>query len=136
MRIRLTVSNHFTARDLFTFKHIQVTPLWNELFVLFTIFINDDQTTFTLGFFTEADRTGEFSKNSCILWFTRFEQVSNARQTTGDIASLRRLLRNTSDDVTHRHLSAVFQAHNRAGRQCIGRWNISIREGNFLTLSI
>ena len=44
-----------------------------------------------------------------LLRLARLEQVGHARQTAGDVAGLRRFLRDTRDDVADADLGAVLQ---------------------------
>src|ERR1700722_15020650 len=55
-------------------------------------------------------------------------RASNKSQTAGDVASLRGLLRDTCNDIAHRHLGAVFEADDGARRQRVHRRNIRICE--------
>src|SRR5512138_529295 len=136
VRVRLAVRDDFAALHLLAFEHVEMTPFRNQLFVLLALLIRDDQTTLALGLLTEAHGARVLGEDRGVLRFARFEQVGNARQTTRDIASLRRLLRDTCDDVAHRDLHAVFQAHDRTRRQRVHGWNVGVRERDFLTLCI
>src|SRR5581483_1291791 len=136
MRVRLTVRNHLTALDGLTLEHVELAPLRNQLLVLLTIVTGDDQTPLALGLLTEAHRAGLLRENRGILRLTSLEQVSHARQTAGDVASLRRLLRDAGDNVTDRHPSTILQADQRAGRQRVDSRNLGVGEGHFLTLRV
>ncbi|KAF1069318.1 MAG: hypothetical protein GAK45_01131 [Pseudomonas citronellolis] len=109
-----------------------MTPLRNQLFVrIATVVRRDDQTALALGLFTERDGAADFRQDRRLFRTTSFEQVGNARQTTGDVASLRGLLRDTRDNVTNTHLRTVVQVDQGVSRQevlCryIGTWQQQI----------
>ena len=76
----------------------------------------DDQAALALGLLAEADRARVLGEDRRVLRLAGLEQVRHARQTAGDVAGLRGLLRDARDDVADRHLRAVGQAHERARR--------------------
>lgn len=91
-----TIGNHITTFYTFPFEHVELTPFRNHLFVrIATINRRDHQTTFAFGFFTEGNDTCDFSKDCWLFRTTRFEQIRNARQTTGNILGTAGFLRNT-----------------------------------------
>src|SRR5690606_25359506 len=109
-----TVGNHVTTFYAFTFEHVELTPFRNHLFVwLATVYRGDNQTTFPFGLFTEGNNTADFSQDCRLFRTTGFEQVRNARQTTGDILGTAGFLRNTRQGVTRADLYAIFQLYNR-----------------------
>src|SRR5690606_24276367 len=122
----------FAALDLLAFEHVEVTPLRNQLLVLLTVFVGDDQAALALRLLAEADRTRVLGEDRRILRFARLEQIRDARQTAGDVAGLGRLLRDTRDDVADRDLRPVLEADDRAGRQRIDRRDVGVRERDFL----
>ena len=63
-----------------------------------------------------------------VLRLAGLEQVRDARQTAGDVAGLRDLLRDARDDVADRHLGAVLQADERARRQRVHGRDVGVRE--------
>src|SRR5450755_4759968 len=136
VRIGLAVGDDFTLFHLFAFEYVQMPPLGDQLFVLVGGLVGDDQAPLALGLLAEADRTAAFGQNRGILGLAGLEQIGNPRQTAGDIASLRRLLRDTRDDVAHRHFGSVFQADDGARRQRVNRRDIGIGERDFLALGI
>ena len=111
VRVRLAVSDDFTPCNLLTLEHVEVAPLRNQLLMTLTRLIGNDEATLALGFLAEADRTGVLGHDRRLFRLASLEQVGNTRQTTRDIAGLRRLLRDTRNDVTHRHTS-----HRRPSR--------------------
>ncbi len=132
-----TIGNHITTFYTFTFEHVELTPFRNHLFVrVTTINRRNHQTTFAFGFFTEGNDTCDFSKDCRLFRTTRFEQVRNARQTTGDILGTAGFLRNTRQGVTRTDLYAIFQLYNRFTRQEVLRRHIGTRDQNVITLSI
>ena len=134
MRVRLAVGDDFATLDLFTFEHVQVAPLRNQLLVLLTLLVRDDQATLALGFLAVADRARVLGEDRGVLRLASFEQVGHSRQTAGDVAGLRRFLRDTRDNVTDRHLRTVFQADDRARGQRVHSRNIGVGERDFLAL--
>ena len=135
MRIELAVSDNFATNDLLTLKHVKANPLRNQHFVG-RIFAGDYQANLALGFLAEADGTRMLSQNSRFLGLPGFEQVSNPGQTTGDVTSLRRFLRDTCNNVTQGHLVAIIQTDDRASRQSVDRGNLGIGEEDGLALGI
>src|SRR6202035_112553 len=104
MRVRLAVGDDFALLHLFAFEHVEMAPLRDQLLVLVGPFVGDDQAALALGFLAETDRARALRQNRRILRLTGLEQVGDTRQTTGDVASLGRLLRDTRYDVAHGHL--------------------------------
>src|SRR5690554_7665514 len=101
MRVAWTVRNNFSTVHLLTLKHVEVTPLVNQFFVwLAAVSRCNHQTTLTFSLLTEGNRSADFSKNRCFFRTTRFKQVSNAWQTTSNVSSFRRFLRDTDRKST------------------------------------
>ncbi len=117
MWVRLTISDNLATVDLFTLKHIQITPLGDQLFILLTIFVGDNHALLTLGFLAEGNGTGLFRQNCTIFWFAGFKQVGNPRQTTGNVTGLGRRLWQTGDNLTNLHSRSVGRADNCTSRQ-------------------
>src|SRR3990167_3137847 len=124
VRIARTVGDDFTLVDLFTFEHVQVTPLRNQLFVRIAAIVRgNDQAALALGLFTEGDGAADFCQDRGFLRTARFEQVGNARQTTGNVAGLRGFLGDTGDDITHTDLDPVGHTDQGVSRQeVLGRY--------------
>src|SRR5690606_14673849 len=130
-----TVGDDFTLGNLFTFEHVQVTPLRNQLLVrIAAIDRGNDQATLALGFLAEGDSAADFCQNRRLLRTTRFEQVGNTRQTTGDIAGLGRFLGNTCQHVTDSHLRAIGQVDLGLLGQEVLRRHVSARQHQFLAV--
>src|SRR5690606_11451562 len=118
VRIARTVGNHFALVHLFAFEDVQVTPLRNQLFVRITaIGRTDYQPAFALVVIAVANGPADFRQDRSFFRTTGFEQVGNARQTTGDVAGLRGFLRDTGDNVTDRDLRTIRHADQGIGRQ-------------------
>ncbi|MNM57039.1 hypothetical protein D3C81_682260 [compost metagenome] len=108
------VRNNVTALHNFAFKHVELTPFWNHLFVsVAAVQWRDYQATFAFGLFTERDNPADLSQDCRLFRTTSFEQVRNAWQTTGNILGTAGFLRNTRQGITRTDLNAVFQLHNR-----------------------
>ena len=132
-----TVGNHVTTFYTFTFEHVQLTPFRNHLFVRFaTVYRGDNQTTFPFGFFTEGNDAADFSQDCRLFRTTCFEQIRNARQTTGDVLGTAGFLRNTRQGVTRADLYAIFQLNNRFTRQEVLSRHIGAWDQNVVALSI
>src|SRR6202023_2360061 len=121
MRVRLAVGDDFSLLHLLALEYVEMAPLGDQLLVLVGGLIGDDQSPFALGLLAEADRTAAFRQDRGILGFTGLEQIRHTRQTAGNVAGLRRLLRDAGDDVAYRHLGPVLQADDGARRQRIDR---------------
>src|SRR6202022_2182513 len=67
MRVRLAVGDDFATFDGFTFEHVELAPLRNQLLVLLAVVAGDDQAALTLGLLTEADSTGLLREDGRIL---------------------------------------------------------------------
>ena len=87
------VGDDFAARRLFALEHVQVAPLRNQLLVLFALLVSDDEATLFLGLFAELDGARVLGENRRVFGTARLEKVRDARQTAGNVASLRALLR-------------------------------------------
>ncbi|MFU0777590.1 MAG: hypothetical protein ACFWT4_05135 [Citrobacter braakii] len=132
-----TVGNNVTTFYTFTFEHVELTPFRNHLFIrLATVYRGDNQTTFTFGFFTKGNDAADFSQDCRLFRTTCFEQVRNARQTTGDILGTAGFLRNTRQGVTRTDLYAIFQLNNRFTRQEVLSRHIGAWDQNVVALSI
>src|SRR6185436_3935917 len=136
VRVRLAVRDDFAALHVFAFEDVEVAPLRNQLFVLLALLVGDDQAALALRFLTEGHRAGVLREDRRVLRLARLEQIRDARQTAGDVASLRGLLRDARDDVADRHFRAVVEAHDCARGQRVHRWNVGVRERDFLALGI
>src|SRR6185503_10984475 len=136
VRVRLAVRDHFAALHVLAFEDVEVAPLRNQLFVLLALLIGDDQAALALRFLAERHRAGVLREDRRVLRLAGLEQIRDARQTAGDVASLRGLLRDTRDDVADGHFRAVLQAHDRARGQRVHGRNVGVREGDFLALGI
>src|SRR5690606_14523572 len=127
----------FAAVHLFAFEDVEVTPLRNQLLVrIATIGRRDDQTALALGLLAKRDGTAGFRQDRRFFRTTRFEQVGDARQTTGDVAGLRGFLRPTGDNGTDRDLRPIRHADQGVGRQEVLGGNVSTRQQQFLAVGI
>ena len=77
-----------------------------------------------------------FGQDRRLLRLARLEQVGHARQTAGDVAGLRRFLRDTRDDVADADFGAVLQDDDRAGRQEVLRRDVGAGQLEFLALLV
>src|SRR5476651_2702193 len=134
--IAWTVGDNFAAVHLFAFEDVQVTPLWNQLFVrIATVVRGNDQTALAFGLFTERDGAADFSQNRGFFRTTRFEQVGNAWQTTGDVTGLGGFLRDTGDNITDTDLHTIRNTYQGVCRQeVLGRY-VSTRQQQILTIN-
>src|SRR5690606_29935986 len=98
--------------------------------------VRNDESTLTLGFLAETDGTRVLGHNRRVLGFPRLEQVGYPRQAAGDVASLRRFLRNTRDDVAHLDLGPVAHADDCARWQGVHSGNVRVREADFLAVVV
>ena len=96
----------------------------------------DDQALLALGFLAEADDARDLGQDRRFLRLARFEQVGHARQTTGDVAGLRRFLRDLGDHVAHADGGAVLQVDDRARRQHVLRRQVGARDGEVVALLV
>ena len=136
MRVRFAISDDFTLNNLLTLEHVQVTPLRNQLLMALARLIRDDEATLALGFLTEANRTRVLRHDRRLFRLTRFEQVGNSWQTTRDVTCLRRLLRNTCNDVTHRNFGTVGHRDDGTDRQSVNSRNVGVCEANIVAVCI
>src|SRR5690606_28457425 len=77
----------------------------------------DHDTTLVLVVATKAYRTIDFRDDSVILRTTRFEQLGNARETTGNVLGLGTFHRNTSKHVTRLDDSTRLDRQNCLNRE-------------------
>src|SRR3569623_657236 len=136
VRIRRAVDDDLAARDVRTLEHRDVAPLRNQLFVLGTVVGSDDHALLALGLLAEADGAGDLCQNERVFRLAGLEQIGDARQTAGDVAGLRGLLRNTRDHVAHAHRRAVFQIDDGARGQVIHGRDLSAGDVQLLALLI
>ena len=87
VRIRFAFDNLFALIDDLTIMNENVLILGNQVLMGGAIEIGNDQTLLALRILAEADSAGVFGQNGGILWRTGFEQLGNARQTTGDVGN-------------------------------------------------
>ena len=96
----------------------------------------DDQALLALGVLAEADDARDLGEDRRVLRLARFEQVGHARQTTGDVAGLRRFLRDLRDHVAHADRRAVLQVDDRARRQQVLRRQVGTRDVQVLAVLV
>jgi hypothetical protein len=120
----------FSPSNTFRCRHFGISSSYCSPFSF-----GDDQPALALGLLAEADRARELGQDRRILRPARLEQVRDARQTAGDVAGLRALLRHTREHVADEDAGAVLHADHRAGRQRVGRRNLGVREVDGLPLS-
>src|SRR5690554_2206997 len=122
MRVAWSVRDNLTTVDLLTFKHVEVAPLVNQLFIwVAAISWRNHQTTLALGFLAEGNGTADFSQDGGFFRPPRFKQVGNPWQTTGNVAGFGGFLRDTGNHVTNADGIAIVKADNRVCRQKILR---------------
>src|SRR5690606_10490073 len=143
VRVERTFRYHFAFLDMLALEYSERTPFRNQHLVVIRAICqrlavgrSNDQATLAFGFFTEADGTGDLGENRRLFRLARLEQIGHARQTTGDVAGLRRLLWDPCDNVAHSHHRAVFQADDRVGRQEVVRRYIGASEQQLNALVI
>ena len=112
-----------------------MTQLRNQLFIAIGL-ASDDEATLALGFFTEANRTSVLSHNRRLFRLACLKQISDSWQTARDVASLRRLLWYTSNNVPNRYLRAISQRNNSANRQSVNSWDLCISKADFNAIII
>src|SRR5581483_8264029 len=100
------------------------------------IYVLDDQPLLALGVLAETDHARTLGQDRRLLGFARLEQIRHARQTAGDVAGLRGLLRDARDHIAHAHFRAVLDRHDRAGRQVVLRGNVGAGQFQFVALLV
>src|SRR5690606_7613299 len=128
VRARLAVHDGLALLHVFALEHDDLAVLRDQLLVLLAVRALDDQPLLALGVLAEADHAGLLGQDRRVLRLARLEQVGHARQTTGDVAGLGRLLRDLGDHVTHAHRGAVLQVDDRARRQQVLRRQVGARD--------
>ena len=136
VRVRLAVDDRFALLDVLAFEHDHVAPLRNQLFVLVAVASLDHQALLALGVLAEADDARALGQDRWLFGFARFEEVRDARQTAGDVAGLRRFLRDTRDDVADADLGTVLQRHDRTGRQEVLRRDVGAGQAQLAALLV
>src|SRR5690606_38517675 len=117
-------------------EDVQVAPLRDQLLVLLALVVRDDQAALALGLLAEADGARELGEDRRILRPPRLEQVRDARQTAGDVARLRRLLRQPRDHVADDDPRAALHADHGTRGQRVRRWDIRVREADGLAVLV
>src|SRR6185312_5236376 len=136
VRARLAVDDGFALLHVLALEHDDLTPLRNQLLVFVAVDVLDDQALLALGILAEADDAGALGQDRRLLRLACLEQIGHARQTAGDVAGLRRLLRDTGNHVAHAHFGAVLDRHDRAGRQEVLRSDVGTRQLQLAALGI
>ena len=134
VRRRLTISNDFAAYHLLAFKHVQMTPLRNQILVALARLVGQHQTAFALGFLTKTNRAGVFSHNRRFFGLSGLEQIRDSWQATRDVTRLRRCLRNSRNDVTHSNFGTIAHTDDGTCRKCVNRRNFRIGKTQFLAV--
>ena len=133
---KLAVHQHLALLDVLTLEHVDVTKLRNQRFIRFTFGIGDDQALLALGFLAERYGTGHFRENCRLLRLARFEQIGNARQTTGDVAVLGGFLRDLGEHIADLDLGTVFDVDEGAARQHVVHRDIGSGVAQYVALAI
>ena len=117
VRHRITLQQHVTTLDIVAFLNRHVTALWHHVFHWLQCLVvwTNDNTTLALVVATEFNATVDTSDNRMILWTARFKQLRNSWQTTGNIAGLRSLFRDTRHNVTCMNFITMCNRQNRIG---------------------
>ena len=136
MWIRFAIDNGFTLLDPLTFEHDHVTPLGYQLLVGFTVIHGDYQSLLTLGVLAEADNAGDFRQDGRLFRLAGFEQIGHPGQTTGDVAGLGRLLRDTRHHVTDIHVLPILHLHDGTGLQEVVGGDLGSGQEQLLTLTV
>ena len=136
MWIRFAIDNGFTLLDPLTFEHDHVTPLGYQLLVGFTVIHGDYQALLTLGVFAEADNTRDLRQDRRFFRLARFKQIGDPGQTTGDVAGLGRLLRDTCHYVTDIHVLPILHLHNGTRLQEVMSGDLGSGQEQLLTLTV
>ncbi len=108
VRIRLTVGDDLAALDRLALEHVEMAPFRDQLVMLLTLLVRDDETPFAFRLLTEANRTRVLSKYRWLFRTTRLEQVRNTGQTARDVTRLGSLLRQTRQHVADENLRAAL----------------------------
>ena len=95
-----------------------VLVLGDQVLVRNAVQVGNDQALLALGVLAERNGAGDFRQHAGIFRRTRFEQLGNARQTTGNVAGLRGFLRNTRQHIADTDILAIFHRNDasRPGR--------------------
>ena len=131
-----TVYDGFTTVYHLTIVYQNLFLFRNQGFVCYTVYVGNNQTLFTFGFFTEGNGTGNFSQHTCIFRHACFKQFGYAWQTTGNIAGFRRRLRNTRQHITLTDFLTFTDGNHRTDRECHRNWGSRTRNANFQTIFI
>src|SRR3569833_3551145 len=134
--VRRAVDDDLAALDVLTLEHRDVAPLRNQLFVLGAVVGRADHALLALGLLAEADGAGDLRQDERVFRLAGLEQIGDARQTAGDVAGLRGLLRNTRDHVAHAHRRAGFLIDDGARRQVIHGRELGAGDVQLLALLI
>src|SRR5206468_4809637 len=91
-----------------------VLVLRDQILVRDTVQVGDDQALLALRILAERHGAGDFRQRAGVLRRTRLEQFRDTRQTAGDVARLRRFLRNPGEYFTDGHWLTIFHRDDRA----------------------
>src|SRR5574340_766916 len=114
VRIDRAIDDHLALLDDLTVVGGHVLFLGDQVLVRNPVEVGDDQALLALCVLAERDGAGDFRQHAGVLRRARLEQFGHARQTAGNVASLRGFLRNTRQHITHRYILAILHGNDRA----------------------
>ena len=136
VRVARAIGDDFTLLDRFTFEDADLAPFRDQQLERITFHRRDGQTTLALGFLAEGHGTGDLGQDGRLFRTTCFEQVGNARQTTGDVLVTGRFHRDTCDDVTHADGCAILGGHHGIARQQVLDRRVGARQCHVLAATV
>ena len=136
MRIGWAVHDHLALVDHLTVVDQHLLVLGDQELVLVAVHVGDFQALFALGLFTEGDGTRDFRQHAGVFRRTRFEQLGNTRQTTGDVARFLRFGRDTCQHFADRYLLTVFDHDQRADLEADGHTVFGAGDLDFFVLLV
>ena len=114
VRIGRTVDDRLALVHHLAVVRRHVLVLRDQVLVRDAVEVGDDQALLALGVLAERHRAGDFRQHARVLRRARLEQLGHARQAAGDVARLRRFLRDPRQHFADGDLLAVLHGDDRA----------------------
>ena len=121
LRHQHTVNQGVAGFDAVTLVHAVMFALWNRVLDFSAGIATDDDDALAALTFTEVDNTVDFGHDCRVLRRTSFEELGDARQTTGDVVGTRDFARSRRQQSTTVDLLTFDDTQGRFFRHRIMR---------------
>src|SRR5690349_2232903 len=133
VRVQWSIHQRLAGSNTIAILHVDVRTTRDVVLALFTVVASNDQLAFALRDRAERNGAVDFRHNRRLRRTSCFEQLDDARQTTGDIFRLGRFTRNLRDDVARLNVFAVLHHQVRTHRHLVSLQHLVTGAANFQT---